>query len=75
MKEHLEAHVEEIWNAVRNGPFVPITVVNGVGSSKPKTSWDEYDKKKVLYDKKAINLLQGALSMDELFRVSACKML
>src|SRR3954464_14632363 len=33
---------------------------------------DDNDRKKVLADKKAINLLQGALSMDEFFRVSAC---
>ena len=72
MKAHLEAQGEEIWDAVQNGPFVPVTVVNGVGSSKPKTTWDDDDKKKVLYDKKAINLLQSALSMDEFFRVSAC---
>ena len=48
-------------------------MINGVGSSKLNTAWDEDDKKKVLYDKKAINLLQGALIMDEFFRVSACK--
>lgn len=30
------------------------------------------DKKKVFYDKKAINLFQSALSMDKFFRVSAC---
>ena len=72
MKAHLEAQGEEIWDAVQNGPFVPTSVVNGVGTSKPKGSWDEDDKKKVLYDKKAINLLQGALSMDEFFRVSQC---
>ncbi|XP_050877803.1 uncharacterized protein LOC127081601 [Lathyrus oleraceus] len=74
MKAHLEAQGEEIWDPVQNGPFVPTTVVNGVGSSKPKTSWDDDDKKKVLYDKKAINLLQSALIMDEFFRISACTM-
>ena len=73
MKAHLEAQGEEIWDAVENGPFIPITIINGVDSSKPKTAWDDDDKKKVLYDKKEINLLQGALSMDEFFRVSACK--
>ena len=34
---------------------------------------DDDDKKKVLYDKKEINLLQGALSIDEFFCVSICK--
>ena len=73
MKAHLEAQGEEVWDAVENGPFIPVTVINGVCSSKPKTAWDDDDKKKVLYDKKAINLLQGALSMDEFFRVSTCR--
>ena len=70
MKDHLEVQGEEIWDAVENGPFSPVCIVNGIGSSKPKASWNEDDKKKFLYNKKAINLLQGALSMDEFFRVT-----
>src|SRR3954463_6367050 len=72
MKAHLEAQGEEVWEAVQNGPFVPTTVVDGVESTKLKVSWNDDDRKKVLADKKAVNLLQGALSMDEFFRVSAC---
>src|SRR3954466_6299127 len=72
MKAHLEAQGEEVWEAVLEDPHVPPTVVDGVGSNKPKLSWDDNDRKKVLADKKAINLLQGALSMEEFFRVSAC---
>jgi len=44
----LEAQDLEIWNAVKNGPCIPTASVNGVSSPKPKTSWDEYDHKKVL---------------------------
>lgn len=33
---------------------------------------DEDDSKKVIYDNKAINLLQSALSMDEFFCFSQC---
>src|SRR3954463_16618433 len=72
MKAHLEAQGEEVWEAVQQGPHVPITVVNGVGSEKPKASWDDNDRKRVLADKKAISLLHGALSMDEFFRISTC---
>src|SRR3954465_16026615 len=72
MKAHLEAQGEEVWEVVLQGPHVPIMVINGVGSEKPKASWDDNDRKRVLADKKAVNLLQGALSMDEFFRVSAC---
>lgn len=57
MKYHLEVHGEEIWDAVENGMFVPISVVNGVGTPKIKSLWDEDDKKKVLYNKKAINII------------------
>src|SRR3954466_10302140 len=72
MKAHLEAQGIEIWEAVQNGPFVPTIVINGVESTKPKDSWNDDDKKKVIYDKKAINLLQSAFSMDDFFRISSC---
>ncbi|KAK2454205.1 gag-protease polyprotein [Trifolium repens] len=73
MKAHLEAQGDDIWKAVAEGPFVPMSVVNGVGTPKIKSSWDEDDKKKVLNDKKAINILHSALSMDEFFRISTCE--
>ncbi|KAK2403254.1 hypothetical protein QL285_052708 [Trifolium repens] len=74
MKAHLEAQGDGIWNAVAEGPFIPMSVVNGVGTPKIQSSWDEDDKKKVLSDKKAINILQSALSMYEFFRISTCEM-
>src|SRR4030066_1784603 len=73
MRAYLEAQGEEIWNVVENGPFVPTTVVNNVVQEKVKTSWTDDDKKKVLIDKKAINMLQSAFSMDVFFRISHCK--
>ncbi|KAK2402034.1 gag-protease polyprotein [Trifolium repens] len=73
MKAHLEAQGDGIWNAVVGGPFIPMSVVNGVGTPKIQSSWDDDDKKKVLNDKKAINILQSALSMDEFFRISQCQ--
>lgn len=54
-KAHLEAKGEEVWDAVENGLFVPTSVVNGVGTTKIKSPWDEDDKKKVIYNKKTIN--------------------
>jgi len=70
---YLEAQGEEIWDAVKNGPYVPTTIVNGVTGVKPQTSWDDDDRKKVLFDKKAKNILQSSLGMDEFFRISKCK--
>lgn len=40
MKAHLEAQGEEIWDAVENFLFVPISDVNSVGTTKIKSSWD-----------------------------------
>ncbi|XP_045798087.1 uncharacterized protein LOC123892341 [Trifolium pratense] len=73
MQAFLEAQGEEIWDAVENGPFIPTTVVNNVVETKVKASWTDDDKRKVLFDKKAKNLLQSALGMDEFFRISQCK--
>lgn len=74
MKTHLQSQGKDVWNVVLEVHFAPTTVVNGVGTPKPKASWDEDDEKKVIYDKKAINFIQGALGMDELFRISTCTM-
>lgn len=72
MKEHLEPQGREIFKAFENGRFIPTSVVNGIGTHKLESSWDEDDEIKVLYDKKAINILQGSLSMDEIFCISTC---
>lgn len=72
MKAHLESQRKDVWKVVLKGPFIPTSVVNGVGAPKPEASWNEDDEKRVLYDKKVINLLQGALGMDEFFRISTC---
>lgn len=72
MKAHLEAEREEIWDAIENGFFVPTSVINDVGITKIKSSWNEDDKKNVLYNNKETNLLQATLSMDEFFFGSQC---
>jgi hypothetical protein len=70
MKAHLEAQGEGIWEAVEDGLHNPMSVVNGIGTPKIKSSYDEDDKKKILNEKKTINILQSALSMDEFFHIS-----
>lgn len=72
MKVHLESQGKDVWKVVLEGPFVPTSIVNSVVIPKPEASWNEDGEKRVLYDKKAINLLQGALCMDEFFRISTC---
>lgn len=73
MKAHLEAQRDGIWGTVENGLYNPTSVINGVGTPKIKSSYDEDDKKKILNEKKAINILQSELSMDEFFCISQCK--
>lgn len=49
---YLEAQGEEIWYAIENDPFIPIMLINNVEQANVKDSWNEDDKKKVLFDKK-----------------------
>ena len=53
MKAHLDAQGGGIWETVENGPYNPISVVNGVGTPKVKSSYDEDDKKIILKEKNA----------------------
>ncbi|KAF1868040.1 hypothetical protein Lal_00015291 [Lupinus albus] len=62
-----------IWNAIEEGPYEPFTVVNNIREVKPKSSWNDEDKKKMQYDLKAKNILTSTLGIDEFFRVSNCK--
>lgn len=73
MQAYLEAQGDDIWEAVENGPYIPTTVINNKEEIKIKNSWTDEDKRKVLFDKKAKNILQSALGMDEFFRISHCK--
>lgn len=50
-----------------------MTFINNFHQDKVKGSQNEDDKKKVLFDKKAKNVLQSILDMVELFRISYCK--
>jgi len=63
----------EFWNIIKNSPHIPTTVVNDVSSPKLKSSHNNDDHKKVLYDKKAVNNLASSLGMDEFFRIYDCK--
>ncbi|XP_073221498.1 uncharacterized protein [Cicer arietinum] len=73
MQANLEAQGDGIWDAVENGHHIPTTVINNKEEIKIKNSWTDEDKRKVLFDTKAKNMLQSALGMDELFCISYCK--
>lgn len=64
MRAYLETQGDGIWDVVENDMFIPTCFVNGVDTSKIKSVWNEDDKKRVIYAKKAKNMLQSTLGMD-----------
>lgn len=58
----LESHGVEVWNTVIEETFIHTTIVEGGEEPNPKDEWNEDDKNKILYDKKAKNILASALN-------------
>lgn len=73
MRIFIESQDLEIWDAIENGPFIPSHLSCGIVETKPRSAWDNEDKRKVQYDLKAKNIITSALGMDEFFRISNCK--
>jgi len=72
MKIFIESIDRGIWNVIVNGPYIPVSVVNGVSAAKPFNEMTEVENKRVQYDCVAKNILTSALNLDEFFRVSQC---
>jgi len=53
-----------IWNAIVNGPYVPMHVVDGVSVAKPFDELSDIENKRVQYDCIAKNIITSALNMD-----------
>jgi len=70
MKIFIESINRRIWNAIVNGPYIPITVLNGVPVEKSFDELIDAENKKVQYDCVAKNIITSALNIDEFFRVS-----
>lgn len=64
---YLEAQGDQIWSVVKDGSFIPRTFTNDVEQSTVQVSWNDDDKKKILYDNKTKNILAPALGMDDFF--------
>jgi len=56
MKVFIESINCGIWNAIMNGPYVPMTLVNGVVVEKPFDKLTDVENKKVQYDCIAKNI-------------------
>ena len=71
MKIFIESIDRGIWNAIVNGPYIPVSVVNGISVAKPFDELTEVEKR-VQYDCVAKNIITSALNLNEFFRVSQC---
>lgn len=60
-------------DAIENGPFIPTTVINNEEQVNVKGLWKEDDKKKVMFDKKAKNILASTLGIDTFLWISNWK--
>ena len=73
MKIFIESIDRGIWNAIVNGPYIPMFVVNGVSVMKSYDELFEAENKKVQYNRVAKNIITSALNLDEFFRVALQK--
>jgi len=71
MKIFIESIDCGIWNAIVNGSFIPMHVVDGVHVAKPFDELTDLENKKMQYDCVAKNIITSALNL-EFFRVSQC---
>jgi len=72
MKTFIESIDRGIWNAIVNGPYIPVSVVNGESAVKPYYELTEVKNKRVQYDCVAKNIIISGFNLDEFFRVSQC---
>ena len=72
MQIFLESVDRGIWDAVLNGPFVLVNVVNEVQEPKPFAQWTADENRRAQYDVKARNIISSALTLDEFYKISVC---
>jgi len=70
MKIFVESIDIGIWDAIKNGPFIPMLENDKVISEKPWSQWTEHESKKTQYDCIAKIIITSTLSSNEFFRVS-----
>jgi len=72
MKIFIESIERGIWNTIVNGPYILVSIVNGISVAKPFDELTEAENKCIQYDCVAKNIITSALNLDEFFRVSQC---
>jgi len=73
MKIFLESMDKGVWDAVVNGPFKPIKVVEGKSVPKEFSQWTLDENKRAHYDVRTKNIISSALNLDEFYRVFVCE--
>nr|KYP32980.1 Retrovirus-related Pol polyprotein from transposon TNT 1-94 [Cajanus cajan] len=73
MRIFIEAIDIAVWDAIENGPYIPMKK-NDDGELKEKhwSEWSDEEKRRAQHDKRAKNIITSALSIDEFFRISQC---
>jgi len=70
MKIFIESIDRGIWNAIVNGPYIPMTVLNGVPFEKSFDELTDAENKKCNMTLLQKNIISSAVNLDEFFRVS-----
>jgi len=73
MKIFLELIDMGVWNAIVNGPYIPMHTINNVQVKKDFNLWTKDENKKVQYDARARYIISLTLTMKEFYKVSTCK--
>jgi len=73
MKICLESVDKGVWDAVVNGPFKPIKIVERKNVLKEFSQWTLDENKRAHYDVRAKNIISSTLTLDEFYRVSMCE--
>nr|KYP36605.1 hypothetical protein KK1_042263 [Cajanus cajan] len=73
MRIFIEAIDIAVWDAIENGPYIPMIKDSDGKREKHWSEWSDDEKKRAQYDYRAKNIITFALSIDEFFRISQCK--
>nr|KYP34970.1 hypothetical protein KK1_044012 [Cajanus cajan] len=73
MRIFIEAIDIVVWDAIENGPYIPMTKDDEEKIEKHWSEWSDDENKRAQYDYRAKNIITSALSIDEFFRISQCK--
>ena len=63
MKIFIQSIDRGIWNAIVNGSFIPMYVVDGVSTAKCFDELTDLENKKIQYDCVAKNIITSALNL------------